>query len=89
MDIKIILGTIIAALVLAYIFHSVQRKRNSGKHIGNKVFNIGFVISLTIIAISILVVGGWDGMVLGAIGAYLLFPSLSGLIFTKLLIRYS
>ncbi|WP_418056020.1 YesK family protein [Priestia megaterium] len=46
-------------------------------------------MSLTIIAISILVVGGWDGMVLGAIGAYLLFPSLSGLIFTKLLIRYS
>lgn len=89
MDIKIILGTIIAALVLAYIFHSVQRKRNSDKHIGNKVFNIGFVISLTITAISILVVGGWDGMVLGAIGAYLLFPSLSGLIFTKLLIRYS
>ncbi|WP_427125021.1 YesK family protein (plasmid) [Priestia megaterium] len=89
MDIKIILVTIIAALVLAYIFHSVQRKRNSDKHIGDKVFNIGFVISLTIITISILVVGGWDGMVLGAIGAYLLFPSLSGLIFTKLLMRYN
>jgi len=89
MDIKLILVTIIAALVLAYIFHSVQRKRNSDKHIGDKVFNIGFVISLTIIAISILVVGGWDGMVLGAIGAYLLFLSLSGLIFTKLLMRYS
>ncbi|MDM8151119.1 YesK family protein [Priestia megaterium] len=89
MDIKLILVTIITALVLAYIFHSVQRKRNSDKHIGDKVFNIGFVISLTIIAISILVVGGWDGMVLGAIGAYLLFPSLSGLIFTKLLMRYS
>lgn len=89
MDIKLILVTIIVALVLAYIFHSVQRKRNSDKHIGDKVFNIGFVISLTIIAISILVVGGWDGMVLGAIGAYLLFPSLSGLIFTKLLMRYS
>ena len=61
MDVKIILGTIIAALILAYIFHSLQRKRNSNKHIGDKVFNIGFVISLTIIAISILVVGGWDG----------------------------
>ncbi|MED3898141.1 MULTISPECIES: YesK family protein [Priestia] len=89
MDVKIILGTIIAALILAYIFHSLQRKRNSDKHIGDKVFNMGFVISLTIIAISILVVGGWDGMALRAIGAYLLFPSLSGLIFTKLLIRYS
>lgn len=89
MDIKIILVTIIASLVLAYMFHSIQRKRNSDKHIGDKVFNIGFVISLTIIAISILVVGGWDGMVLGAIGAYVLFPSLSGLIFTKLLMRYN
>jgi len=89
MDIKIILGTIIAALVLAYIFHSFQKKGNSDKHIGDKVFNIGFVISLTIIAISILVVGGWDGMALGALGAYLLFPSLSGLLFTKLLIKYN
>ncbi|MGG1368586.1 YesK family protein [Priestia megaterium] len=62
MDVKIILVTIVAALVLAYIFHSVQRKRNSDKHIGDKVFNIGFVVSLTIIVISILVVGGWDGM---------------------------
>ena len=89
MEIEIVLLLVFCSLVIAYLLHTFQKKREHvRRHIGDMFFTSILVISLVIIFISILV-GGWNGLFLAAIGVYLLIPSLSGLILTKVLKKYN
>lgn len=87
-EIEIVLLLVCISLPISYLLHVFQKKRKITKHIGETFFMFAIVFSILLLPISILLIGGWDGLFVGAIGVYLLFPSISGLIFTKILKKY-
>ncbi|WP_173917726.1 YesK family protein [Halobacillus sp. Marseille-Q1614] len=86
MEIELVFLSIVVSLILAVVLHLLQKKLKSKKHIGDVIFTQLIVLALVIFPISFFV-GGWDGLFWGAVGVYMLIPSLSGLIFTKLIKR--
>lgn len=74
----------VTSFLFAYILHLFQKKRKSDKHLGDIIFILLWIVSVMVFTISFLV-GGWDGIALGAISVFLFIASISGFIFTNFL----
>ncbi|WP_424511345.1 YesK family protein [Scopulibacillus darangshiensis] len=79
----------ICAIFVVSLFHHIQKKRTNRKNLSYVIFIPMLIFSLVLFPISFILVGGWHGLFLAAIGVYLFFTSVSALIFATILKIFS
>jgi hypothetical protein len=86
LEIEIVLPLVTAAILLSFLFHRIDK--NTKRSTNKTVFGGVLIISVVLILAGLLL-GEWNGLIISAIGVYLLIPSISALFINLILQKTS